>query len=531
MTGIIITLLIILYRIPLINILGDKGMGYYSTALVIYLLFMTCIAYGLPNAVTSLISTQRSKGQNALAYQTARSSLLYAVVAGGGCALLLFLCADFIASYLMNSSYSALAIRAFAPGLVFISLLGALHGIFMGSHAVSISKTAHKIENFFVAILSIVLAFLFTGYGKDIAITNSDTAYESAYSAFGAALGMTAGVFIAFIFSFILYGHLRKKLEIYARKDKESKAVPNRELIKNIITAMVPFVLTLVIFHLSSLLDYAIFNRMMNVQGHKESSYIILLGMLNGKYEFYISIPLLIINWFATSKVPVMTKIIKDGNKRKIQSKIGQCVRYCMILTIPWTMIYILFPGGLMNLLFTGTNDIPAMLLRTGAVSIIFYSLAAISNAALNALEDWSSVSKNTMIALAVQVICLLIMMIILQWGIIAVVVSRIIFSAALFILNEHTLRERTGYIQEHKRTFNIPIIASLIMGAVTFVLYLILNIFISDKIAVIIVIAIAIPVYIMALVFLGGITQREMYKIPGGKYLAPLCRKLHLVK
>jgi len=293
----------------------------------------------------------------------------------------------------------------------------------------------------------------------------------------------------------------------------------------------VPFVLTLVIFHLSSLLDYAIFNRMMNVQGHKESSYIILLGMLNGKYEFYISIPLLIINWFATSKVPVMTKIIKDGNKRKIQSKIGQCVRYCMILTIPWTMIYILFPGGLMNLLFTGTNDIPAMLLRTGAVSIIFYSLAAISNAALNALEDWSSVSKNTMIALVVQVICLLIMMIILQWGIIAVVVSRIIFSAALFILNEHTLRERTGYIQEHKRTFNIPIIASLIMGAVTFVLYLILNIFISDKIAVIIVIAIAIPVYIMALVFLGGITQREMYKIPGGKYLAPLCRKLHLVK
>ena len=48
---------------------------------------------------------------------------------------------------------------------------------------------------------------------------------------------------------------------------------------------------------------------------------------------------------------------------------------------------------------------------------------------------------------------------------------------------------------------------------------------------AVIIAFVVAVPTYILALVFTGGITQREMYRLPGGKLLAPLCRKLHLIK
>ena len=51
MTSIIITLLYVFHKIPLVNILGDRGMGYYSTALVIYLLFMTFMVYGMPKAI------------------------------------------------------------------------------------------------------------------------------------------------------------------------------------------------------------------------------------------------------------------------------------------------------------------------------------------------------------------------------------------------------------------------------------------------------------------------------------------------
>jgi len=122
-------------------------------------------------------------------------------------------------------------------------------------------------------------------------------------------------------------------------------------------------------------------------------------------------------------------------------------------------------------------------------------------------------------------------MMIIFQWTIIAVVISRIVFAATLFVLNEHALHERTGYVQEQKRTFTLPLIATLIMCAVSFVIFLIFKLFINAKVAVVLAFIIAIPSYLLALIFTGGITQREMYRLPGGKMLAPLCRKLHLMK
>ena len=216
--------------------------------------------------------------------------------------------------------------------------------------------------------------------------------------------------------------------------------------------------LTVAIYHLSNVLDYAVFNGIMSVQGHKENSYIILLGILNGKYEFFISVPLLFVSWYAASTIPSFKKIAEEGNKRKIFHKISKSIRSIMLYIMPCTAIFILFAKPLMDLIFIGINDTSAILLRIGAISIIFYSLASLSNAVLSALDEWAQVVKNALIALVIQLISLLIMMIVFQWSIIAVVVSRILFSAALFVLNEHSLRERIGYVLEKKRSFSIPL-------------------------------------------------------------------------
>ena len=531
MTGIIITLLIVLCKIPLINLLGDKGFGYYSTALIIYLLLMTLISYGLPKAVSTVIAEQCSKGHYKLVYKTTISSLIFALIAGGCFAAIVFLGAQIIAVYLMGAAFSVYAIRGFAPCLMFISVLGVLHGVYAGTRAAAVSKTMYYIEEFFVAALSIAGAYIFTGIGTDIARTKGDLLYEAAYSALGASLGFTCGVFIALVFALVIFIKYRKKLKRLADKDRSEIRISTKEILLKLIKTMLPFILTIAVFHLSNVVDYAVFNKIMNVQGHKENSYIILFGMQNGKYEFFISLPLLFVNWFAASKVPVLTKIVQEGNQRKIHNKIGQCMRYVMLFIFPCTVFYVLYAKPLMTLAFSGINDTPAMLLRVGAVSVIFYSLTIVSNAIINTLDDWTSVVKNACISLIIQFISLLIMMIIFQWGIIAVVASRIVFATSLFVLNEHTLRECTGYIQDQKRTFKLPAIAALIMGGISFAFYFILELFVPVKIVIIIVFFIAVLAYVLSLILVGGITQREMYRIPGGKFLAPLCKKLHLIK
>ena len=64
---------------------------------------MTCISYGLPKALSTIIEEQSSKGQYALVYKTIKCSFLFAVLTGGIIALALFFGADIIATYFVNA--------------------------------------------------------------------------------------------------------------------------------------------------------------------------------------------------------------------------------------------------------------------------------------------------------------------------------------------------------------------------------------------------------------------------------------------
>ena len=45
-----------LYRVPLTNIIGDTGMGYYSSAYELYNLALILSSYSIPVAVSKLVS-------------------------------------------------------------------------------------------------------------------------------------------------------------------------------------------------------------------------------------------------------------------------------------------------------------------------------------------------------------------------------------------------------------------------------------------------------------------------------------------
>ena len=134
-------------------------------------------------------------------------------------------------------------------------------------------------------------------------------------------------------------------------------------------------------------------------------------------------------------------------------------------------------------------------------------------------------------IALVIHIVSLFLMLVVFEWNIYAVVLSKIVFAGALCILNAHALRERIGYVQEQRRTFVIPGIAAVIMGVVALVIHLLFELFAGEKIAAVVAILAAIITYGVSLVLLGGITEDEMLDIPKGKKLVSICKKLHLIR
>ena len=92
--GVITKIIGAVYRIPLVNILGDKGMGYYGVAFQIlrdrtYTDFLTVC----PLAVSKLVSARLATGQYKNAYRVFRGAMTFAIAAGGivGCHHILWL--------------------------------------------------------------------------------------------------------------------------------------------------------------------------------------------------------------------------------------------------------------------------------------------------------------------------------------------------------------------------------------------------------------------------------------------------------
>ena len=89
--GVITKIIGAVYRVPLVNIMGDTGMGYYGVAFQIYAIALTLTSYSLPLAVSKLVSARVAVGQYRNAYKVFRGALAFAITVGGTAALIIFL--------------------------------------------------------------------------------------------------------------------------------------------------------------------------------------------------------------------------------------------------------------------------------------------------------------------------------------------------------------------------------------------------------------------------------------------------------
>ena len=94
--GILVRIIGMLYRIPVVNIIGSEGNGIYGAAFNIYNIMLVLSSYGLPMAVSKLVSARFTKKRYKSAAKVLRCSLMVAVCTGGIAALLVFFGASFI---------------------------------------------------------------------------------------------------------------------------------------------------------------------------------------------------------------------------------------------------------------------------------------------------------------------------------------------------------------------------------------------------------------------------------------------------
>ncbi len=553
-TGIICRIIGMLYRIPLIQVIGTEGNGYYTSAYSIYNILLILSSYSLPTAISKVISVRLSKERYSDVKNVLRVAFVYATIIGAVMCAVMYFGAAPIALF-MEKPFCQYALRTLAPTIWIMAYLGVLRGYFQGTGNMVPTAISQVLEQIINAAVSIVMAILLFDYGAKANLLYESTEYSFAYGAAGGTVGTGAGALIAllfFILLMVLYGRLpEEKFMSYVPSDTErirsgtytraSARTRKREPVGHIagvlILTILPILISSTVYNISTVLDDFIFSRVMATIGYAES--VVFLWGVFGEYRILFNIPVAMANSMSSSVIPSLTNAVSDRDKRLVVQKIKLSIQFVMIISMPAAAGLFFLAQPICNLLFSGKDNMLLInVLRVGCPAIVLFSQSTITNGILQGLGYLSAPLKNAFLALIIHVIALMALLFVMP-NIYSVILANTVFAFIVCLLNSFVMHSHVRYRLRTYKTYAAPLIASIIMGIVTYgVSMFLLNIFPENissgrlglAFTVCVCIIIAIPVYFALLVWLKAFTRAELLEMPMGARIYRFLRRLSLM-
>ncbi len=529
--GIIARAIGLVRRIPLTNIIGDMGNGYYSNAYEIYSIVLLLSSYSLPVAISRLVAARTEKGQIRNTQKYFKGALIFALISGGISCMAVMIFADKLAANIMGEAKSAMALRVLAPTLLIFAIMGAFRGYFQGKGTMVVTAVSQIVEQIILVVTSLVFASIFFNIGSKFGNIMMDENYAPALGAAGATIGCGLGALGSLFYCMVNYQIYVKKIvrnEIPLDASKRTESMS--KVMMTILITVVPFILSTVIYNVSSIIDQSMYNHYMESMGEFDLK-TLSMGVYSGKYRVLINLPIALANAMVSAIVPSLSASISKNDRVSARMKVSSAIRITMIITIPCAVGLAVLGRPIVDLLFNGEIDMAARMLYIGTLSIIFFALSTLGNGILQGIGKINVPVINALIALAINVASLQLFLHGFHLGIYSVVLANMLFSLVMCILNHLAIHKHLSYKQELRSTFIIPLLCSLIMGAVIFLLNLLLQMFLPNYAVCIICILVGIVVYLVCMVIFRGITAGTILSLPGGEKLLRFLKRFGLFR
>lgn len=531
--SIIVRLIGMVYRIPLTGIIGDKGNGIYSVAYEVYSILLLLSSYSLPLAVSKLMSAMMAKGELRNAKKYFRCAMIFAIIIGSAVALFTYFFAGTIAGTIMKSPMSTISLKVLAPAIFVVAVMGVLRGYFQGMGSMVPTAISQVVEQIINAIVSVWAAYILFSYGELVVKMTQKKGYDSAYGAAGGTMGTLFGAAAGLISLIVIFLFFKKKFIVSSAANARSRRVDSTSVVyKTLFLTIVPVVLSTAVYNISSVLDQAVFNRIMAGMGKSADEYNGMWGIFSGKYRLLTNVPIAVASAMVSSTVIGVSAAVAVKNKKEVVRKTRVCIRFTMMITIPCAVGLSVLASPILQMLWSDERALPANLLRYGSISVVLYAMSTLSNGILQGVNRMKVPVKNAIIALVMHLILLVVLLQVFKLHVYGVVIANIFFALIMCILNARAMRRYIrGYRQEVIRTFLIPAINSTIMGLLVYWLHKGI-VFITGRNGIGIVISIIAGafVYFVGMVFMGGISERDLKGFPKGAALVRLADKMGLL-
>lgn len=506
LAGILVRIIGVLYRSPLTAMITTEGIGYYSTAYNIYALILLISSYSIPTAISKLISEKLAVNQYNNVQKILKCSFIYICAIGGGAALVAFI----IAPYIVKEN-AVMALRVLCPTIFLSGLLGVLRGYFQAHQTTFYTSVSQIIEQVFNAIVSLGAAYLFIQ-----PYLNVGGSKLASMGAAGSALGTGAGVLVGLIYMALMY--LRRKNNLIEKNDPDRYEDSYQDIFKMILNIVTPIIIATCIYNLVSTIDMYIYYFAMSFHNITDVQAAINYGIYSGEYIVLQNVPVALASAMSTASIPAISSAWALKDKKQAREHIKSGIRVTMLILIPASVGMAVLAYPIMGVLFPQKETImtATALLIFGSPAIVFYGLSTLSNGILQAIGEVNVPLKNAAKALVTHCILVALILVFTDLGLYTLVIGNCTYALQVCYLNQKSLRKKLHYKQEIRRTYILPILASLIMGVVVGACYfglftLTRKVFIPLILSVII----GIIVYFVIIIYLYSDHPEELDSIP----------------
>lgn len=522
LAGIITKIIGFVYRIPMANILGDQGNGIYSVAFGIYNIALTLSSYSLPQAVSKLVAEKLAKEEYKNKMRIFSHALIFAVIAGLAAFCLLWFGAGFLEGLYARNGL-ARPLKVLAPTAFIVAMLGVFRGFFQGHGNMAPTALSQVAEQIVNAVVSVVASYGLTRM-------YAGTPDEPSWAAAGGTLGTLSGAATALLFFIVLTFMQRGNLRQGVSQDTHAPD-SNSVIYKALILTVIPIILSQTIYQIGNTIDDLVFSNMMAAQGMSDTVTASLQGVFNTQYIQLVNLPVAVATAMASSTLPSIASAYIIGKYDEANSKINTVVKFNMAIAVPSAVGLAVLGLPIVTVLFPRLveyRSMSAMLMATGSSAVVFYALSTITTSVLQGSSHMRVPVIHSAVSLVIHIVLIVILLKFTGLGVYSLIIGNVTFPFIVCTLNMRSITKIVGHRWDWIRTFVRPVIASAVMGVITWLVYAGLEmltggIIISLAAAVVA----ALLVYGWLILKMHCFTEEEMLELPMGGRILRIARKL----
>lgn len=501
----IIKLLGLVYRVVITNLdgFGDNGNSYYGAAYQIYTVILAIATVGIPSAMSKLVAEKVAVGNTKGAHKIYRTGLMLFISIGLAGSLLMAVFAPAMAKYVQNPGLEY-SLWALSPSVLLVAISSVIRGYFQGYCNMKPQAVSQVIDQIVKCVFTILLAMAFVGQDAKI-------------MAAAATLGATIGTTVSMFYLIFYYGFKHKELkQLIAESENDEVEERRKVIIKRIISLSIPISFGAVITSMAGMVNLlTVIPRLLTIPGMTEESARAMYGIISGKSDTLLNLPLAINIAFATSLVPNISAAFAVNDKKGAAKKIGFSIFSTILIVLPAAVGISVLSDPLIKMLFHNAPE-GGFYLAVSSYAVIFMALSQTLNGSLQGMGKVYIPAIAIITGAVIKYISNYILVAIPEINMMGAAYSTIIcyFVAAMIsfvALNRHIKLELSfsKYVLK-------PIVAVTGMGVATYYSYnTLLGIVNSNTISTLASICIAIVVYGFMLLALDIFNREELERIP----------------